>query len=127
MALPEEVNNCVTHKTTPSLAGPGDKVQTSTVELDISEAAAADEGRAGEDDAGSPGETAGPSEPQESSRTEPSDEGEEPEPEGEVPEGAAPEGDDAPSGSSSSQSVDELMADWQEDLDAFQQMDEEEL
>ncbi|CAL8396104.1 unnamed protein product [Boreogadus saida] len=27
-ALPEEVNNCVTHKTTPSLAGPGDKVQT---------------------------------------------------------------------------------------------------
>uniref|UniRef100_A0A8C4Z7P5 alpha-1,2-Mannosidase n=1 Tax=Gadus morhua TaxID=8049 RepID=A0A8C4Z7P5_GADMO len=28
---------------------------------------------------------------------------------------------------SSSQSVDELMADWQEDLDAFQQMDEEEL
>ena len=127
--MPEEVNNCITHKTTPSLPGPGDKVQTSTVTSDASEMEE-DEGLVVEDPS-PPVETDSPSEPQESSRTEPSGEGEMPEGvelKGEEPEGEGeePEDDTAPSGSSS-QSVDELMADWQEDLDAFQQMDKEEL
>ena len=141
MAAPEEENNCITHKTTPSFPGPGDKVQTSTVGPDVpgnaneedDEEEEEEEGLVGEEEGTSPlAETAGPSEPQESSRTEPSDAGEEPEREGEVPEpqGEEPEDDSAPSGgggSSGRQSVDELMADWQEDLDAFQQMDKEEL
>ncbi|CAL8308919.1 unnamed protein product [Lota lota] len=113
----EEEKGCITHKTTPSLPGPGDQLQTSTVALGVSDAEE-DESHVGEDTS-PPEETASPSESQESSRTDPSDKGEE-------PEGEEPEGDSGPSGSSS-QSVDELMADWQEDLDAFQQMDKDEL
>ena len=111
----EEEKGCVTEKTTPSSLGPGDQSHTNTrVEPDVSDAEE-DISHVDEDTSPPEEETAGPSGSEEASRTEPSDEREE------------PEGDSGPSGSGSSQSVDELMADWQEDLEAFQQMDKDEL
>ncbi|TNN53809.1 ER degradation-enhancing alpha-mannosidase-like protein 3 [Liparis tanakae] len=125
--------DCLTEATTPTSFEPIGQSETSTSELD-QPAAEREEASPVEQDT-SPAEEVGPPEEQEQEEESPAEdarppEGEaagdeltRPEEERDSADGEEPEGD----ADSGGQSADELLADWREDLEAFQQMEKEEL
>lgn len=119
----QEAENCFTEATTPTSFEPTGQSQMSTVELDESvpeevtptqgEVSPADEDTSPAEEVTSPEEEASPTEA-EAGLAQPKEDSE---------RRRAPEGNT----DSNSQSVDELLADWREDLEAFQQMEKDEL
>lgn len=109
---------CTTEATTPTSFEPVGQSQMSTVELTHEEVAPSHETVRPVDEDTSPAEDVRPPEEEAS----PADVAQ-PEKERDSDKRDEPESDS----NSSSQSVDELLADWQEDLEAFQQMEKDEL
>lgn len=121
----EAVEDCQTEATTPTSFAPPGQSQMSTVELDESAPAEVtsshEEVSSVDEDTSHAGEVSPPSE--EGSPTEAEEDTAQPEEERDSEKKEEPEGVT----DSSSQSVDELLADWREDLEAFQQMEKDEL
>lgn len=118
----QEKEDCSTEGTSPANSGPIDQSQMSTVEMDES---APEEVNPSEESVSPPDEEVSPSDevsPSEEGAS-PSETDHEPKVERDSEKREEPEGDT----DLSSQSVDELLADWREDLEAFQQMEKDEL
>ena len=125
MDVQEAKEDCLTEATTPTSFEPISQLQESTLELDelAPEEVTPSQGEVspvGQDT--SPVEEVRPPE-EEASPAEAEADLAEPKEEKDSEKREEPEGDT----DSSSQSVDELMADWREDLEAFQQMEKDEL
>uniref|UniRef100_A0A8C4FAR8 alpha-1,2-Mannosidase n=1 Tax=Dicentrarchus labrax TaxID=13489 RepID=A0A8C4FAR8_DICLA len=119
------VSNCLTEATTPTSFEPVGQSQISTMELDElapEEVTPAQEEDSPVDEDTSPAEEVRPPE-EEAGPTEAEADSAQPKEERDSEKREEPEGDT----DSSSQSVDELLADWREDLEAFQQMEKDEL
>ncbi|XP_071400464.1 ER degradation-enhancing alpha-mannosidase-like protein 3 isoform X1 [Centroberyx affinis] len=117
----EEEEGCSTERTTPTSSTPIDQSQMSTVELDES---ASEEVKPSEEEVSPPDEEVStPDEVSPSEQEEVSPPEAEPKTERDSEKREEPEGDS----DLNSQSVDELLADWREDLEAFQQMEKDEL
>lgn len=119
----EAEEGCLTEATTPTSFEPTGESQMSTVELDET---VAEEVTPSQEEVSPVGEDTSPAEKvsapeEEGSRTEAGADSAQPKENSERRE--HPEGDV----DSSSQSVDELLADWREDLEAFKQMEKDEL
>uniref|UniRef100_A0A667X6I5 alpha-1,2-Mannosidase n=1 Tax=Myripristis murdjan TaxID=586833 RepID=A0A667X6I5_9TELE len=118
----QEKEDCSTEGTSPANSGPIDQSQMSTMETDES---APEEVNPSEESVSPPDEEVSPSDevsPSEEGAS-PSETHHEPKVERDSEKREEPEGDT----DLSSQSVDELLADWREDLEAFQQMEKDEL
>lgn len=119
----EVEEDCLTEATTPTSFEPIDQSQMSTVELDElatekvtpspGEFSPVDQDTSPAETVRPPEEEANPTEADVAQPEEPRDSEKREEPDGDT--------------DSSSQSVDELLADWREDLEAFQQMEKDEL
>uniref|UniRef100_A0A3B4Y4T1 alpha-1,2-Mannosidase n=1 Tax=Seriola lalandi dorsalis TaxID=1841481 RepID=A0A3B4Y4T1_SERLL len=121
----EAGEGCLTEATTPTSFEPTSQSQISTVELDESvseEVTPSQDAASPEDEETSPAEEVSPPE-EEASPTEAEADLAQPKEERDSDRREESEGDT----DSSSQSVDELLADWREDLEAFQQMEKDEL
>lgn len=121
----EAGEDCLTEATTPTSFEPTTQSQMSTVELEESVSedvtpSQEESGRADQDT--SPAEDVSPPEEEDSPAEAESDPAQ-PKEERDSDRREQPEGDT----DSNSQSVDELLADWREDLEAFQQMEKDEL
>ncbi|XP_029001621.1 ER degradation-enhancing alpha-mannosidase-like protein 3 isoform X2 [Betta splendens] len=117
----EAEEGCLTEATTPTSSEPAGESQMSTVELDE---AVAGEAAPSHEGVGPAGEDAGPAEKMSASEAE----GGPAEAEAAAAQpDRSPEAKEKPEGGANSQSVDELLADWQEDLEAFKQMEKDEL
>ncbi|XP_056270268.1 ER degradation-enhancing alpha-mannosidase-like protein 3 isoform X1 [Pseudoliparis swirei] len=133
----EPTEDCLTEATTPTSFEPIGQSETSTLELDQPAAAqvtpSREEASPVERDT-SPAEEVGPPEEEEEEES-PAEDARPPEGEAAGEESTRPEEErdsedrEEPEGDvdSGSQSADELLADWREDLEAFQQMEKEEL
>lgn len=118
----QEAEDCTTEATTPTSCAPVSQSQMSTLELDESapeDAPSSQTSTSPVSEGNSPAEEGSPpgSSTQAESVLAP------PEDERDSEKKEEPEGDS----DSSSQSVDELLADWREDLEAFKQMEKDEL
>ncbi|XP_023263791.1 ER degradation-enhancing alpha-mannosidase-like protein 3 isoform X3 [Seriola lalandi dorsalis] len=123
--MQEAGEGCLTEATTPTSFEPTSQSQISTVELDESvseEVTPSQDAASPEDEETSPAEEVSPPE-EEASPTEAEADLAQPKEERDSDRREESEGDT----DSSSQSVDELLADWREDLEAFQQMEKDEL
>lgn len=121
----EAEEDCLTEATTPTSFEPIGQSQMSTVELDElapEEVIPSQEEVSLVEEDTSPAEEVRPPE-EEASPTEAEADLAQPKEERDSEKREEPEGDT----DSSSQSVDELLADWREDLEAFQQMEKDEL
>lgn len=114
----QEEEDCSTDGTSPATSAPVDQSQMSTVEMDES---APEEVHPSEQEVSPPDEVS-PSE-EEVSPSEADQDPAQPKVERDSEKREEPEGDT----DLNSQSVDELLADWREDLEAFQQMEKDEL
>lgn len=125
MDIQEAEEDCLTEATTPTSCEPIDQSHMSTVELDESppeEVKPSQEEVSPVHEDTSPAEELSPPK-EETSPAEAEVDVAQPKEEKDSERREKPEGDS----DSSSQSVDELLADWQEDLEAFQQMEKDEL
>lgn len=125
MDAQEAEEDCLTEATTPTSFEPIGQSQMSTMELDE---LAPDEATPTQEEVSPVGEDASLAEEvrppeEEASPTEAESDSAKPKEERDSERREEPEGDT----DSSSQSVDELLADWREDLEAFQQMEKDEL
>lgn len=121
----EAGEDCLTEATTPTSFEPTTQSQMSTVELEesVSEDVTPSQEESGHADQDtSPAEDISPPEEEDSPAEAESDPAQ-PKEERDSDRREQPEGDT----DSNSQSVDELLADWREDLEAFQQMEKDEL
>lgn len=125
--VPEAEEDCTTEATTATSFEPTTQSHISTVELDESAPEQQDVSPAEEEEE----DTSPVEEPPQKEKEE--EEGATASPEDVAPqpkeERDSEKGEEQPEGDSdsSSQSVDELLADWREDLEAFQQMEKDEL
>lgn len=127
--MPEAEEDCTTEATTATSFEPTTQSHISTVELDESAPEQQDVSPAEEEEE----DTSPVEEPPQKEKEEEEEEGATASPEDVAPqpkeERDSEKSEEQPEGDSdsSSQSVDELLADWREDLEAFQQMEKDEL